>query len=98
MTSSSVSRYGRAASVDSWARRSFEAATNCIARVICLMFLADPMRRRISRWEGIATAYARNDLRNSSIASPRAEEISSVRVLLAARSLRIAGRSVSRNR
>jgi hypothetical protein len=37
--SSSSSEYGRAASVDSWARRSLDAATNCIARVICLMFL-----------------------------------------------------------
>ena len=53
MTSSSFSRYGRAASVDSWARRSLEAATNCIARVICLMFRAEPMRRRISRWLGM---------------------------------------------
>jgi hypothetical protein len=32
-----------------WARRSFEAATNCIARVICLMFLTAPIRRRMSR-------------------------------------------------
>ena len=29
--------YGRDWSVASWARFSFEAATNCIARVICLM-------------------------------------------------------------
>ena len=49
MTSSSFSRYGRAASVDSCARRSLDAATNCMARVICLMFLAELMRRRISR-------------------------------------------------
>ena len=43
---------GRAWSVASWARLSFDAATNCIARVICLMFLTEPMRRRISRWLG----------------------------------------------
>ena len=49
-TSSSFSLYGRAASVASWARLSFDAATNCIARVICLMFRTEPMRRRISRW------------------------------------------------
>jgi hypothetical protein len=28
---------------------SFDAATNCIARVICLMFLTAPMRLRMSR-------------------------------------------------
>src|SRR5688572_23063576 len=49
-TSSSLSLYGRDASVASWARLSLDAATNCIARVICLMFLTAPMRRRISRW------------------------------------------------
>ena len=49
MTSSSFSRYGRAARVDSCARRSFDAATNCIALVICLMFRAELIRRRISR-------------------------------------------------
>ena len=49
-TSSSFSLYGRAASVASWARLSFDAATNCIARVICLMFLTDPIRLRMSRW------------------------------------------------
>ena len=48
-TSSSLSLYGRAWSVASWARFSFEAATNCIARVICLMLRTEPMRRRISR-------------------------------------------------
>ena len=42
------------ASVASWARLSFDAATNCIARVICLMFLTAPMRRRISRWLAMA--------------------------------------------
>ncbi len=42
----------RLASVASWARRSLDAATNCIARVICLMFFTEPMRRRISRWLG----------------------------------------------
>ena len=36
---------GRAASVASWARFSFDAATNCMARVICLMFLTEPIRR-----------------------------------------------------
>ena len=35
------------ASVASWARFSFDAATNCIARVICLMFFTEPIRRRI---------------------------------------------------
>jgi hypothetical protein len=35
--------------VDSWARRSLDAATNCIARVICLIFLDALMRRRMSR-------------------------------------------------
>jgi hypothetical protein len=29
---------------------SFDAATNCIARVICRMCRTDVMRRRISRW------------------------------------------------
>ena len=53
MTSSSLSRYGRAASTESCARRSLDAATNCIARVICLMLRAELMRRRISRWLGI---------------------------------------------
>jgi hypothetical protein len=38
--------------VDSWARRSLDAATNCIARVICLMFFDAPMRLRMSRWLG----------------------------------------------
>ena len=42
--------YGRAASVASWARLSFDAATNCIARVICLMLRTAAIRRRISRW------------------------------------------------
>ena len=49
-TSSSFSLYGREASVASWARFSLDAATNCIARVICLMFLTEPIRRRMSRW------------------------------------------------
>ena len=40
---------GPRASVASWARFSFDAATNCIARVICLMFLTDPIRLRMSR-------------------------------------------------
>jgi hypothetical protein len=48
-TSSILSAYGRDWSVESWARLSFEAATNCIARVICLMLRTDEMRRRISR-------------------------------------------------
>ena len=50
MTSSILSLYGREASVASWARLSLDAATNCIARVICLMFLTAPIRRRMSRW------------------------------------------------
>jgi hypothetical protein len=29
-----------------------DAATNCIARVICLMFLDAVMRLRMSRWLG----------------------------------------------
>jgi hypothetical protein len=48
-TSSSFSLYGRAASTASWARFNFDAATNCMARVICLMFLTDPIRLRMSR-------------------------------------------------
>ncbi len=34
-----------------------DAATNCIARVICLMFRTAPMRRRMSRW--LATCCSR---------------------------------------
>jgi hypothetical protein len=49
MTSSIECPYGRLASVASWARFSFEAATNCMARVIWRMFFTDPIRRRISR-------------------------------------------------
>src|SRR5688572_25388500 len=56
-TSSSLSLYGRDASVASWARLSLDAATNCIARVICLMFLTAPMRRRMSRWLAIACRF-----------------------------------------
>src|SRR6266550_1510469 len=50
MSSSIFWLYGRADRVASWARFSFDAATNCIARVICLMFFTAAMRRRISRW------------------------------------------------
>ena len=49
-TSSIFWLYGREESVASWARFSFDAATNCMARVICLMFLTAAIRRRISRW------------------------------------------------
>ena len=42
----------------SWARLSFDAATNCIARVICLMFLTAPMRRRMSRWLATLRSWA----------------------------------------
>src|SRR5688572_28823009 len=52
-TSSSLSLYGRDASVASWARLSLDAATNCMARVICLMFLTAPIRRLMSRWLAI---------------------------------------------
>ena len=47
-----VARTGATGASTSWARLSFEAATNCIARVICLMLRTDAMRRRISRWLG----------------------------------------------
>ena len=36
-------------SAASWALRIFEAATICIARVICAVLLTDRMRRRSSR-------------------------------------------------
>ena len=102
-TSSSFSAYGREASVASWARRSFEAATNCIARVICLMLRTAPMRRLMSRW--LATAGlrmpprpGRNDCRNASTASSSVARSSSVRLDLSAISVRMSGRSVSRKR
>jgi hypothetical protein len=53
MSSSIFPLYGRADSVASWARFSFDAATNCIARVICLMFFTAAIRRRISLWLAI---------------------------------------------
>src|SRR5439155_11909835 len=44
---------GRVLSVASWAVRIFEAATICIALVICAVLLTDLIRRRRSRWLGI---------------------------------------------
>src|SRR5438445_1790504 len=52
-TDRSFSSNGREASTDSWARRIFDAATSCIARVSCWMFLIDRTRRRRSLSLGI---------------------------------------------
>ena len=41
--------YGRPASAANWALRIFDAATICIALVICEVFRMDRMRRRKSR-------------------------------------------------
>ena len=43
------SAYGRPATAASWARFILEEETNCIARVICRVFLTDLIRRRMSR-------------------------------------------------
>src|SRR3954468_19130332 len=66
-TSSIFSLYGRAARVDSCARRRREAAMNWNARVICWMFFTAPIRRRISRW--LATSHSPD--RRSGEARPR---------------------------
>src|SRR5689334_21645530 len=63
-TSSSLSEYGPADSVAYWARFSLDAATNCIARVICLMLRTAPMRLRISR-RLATTDHARRRIRSS---------------------------------
>src|SRR5438552_8524022 len=52
-TERSFSSNGREARTASWARRIFDAATSCIARVSCWMFLIDRTRRRRSLSLGI---------------------------------------------
>src|ERR1700722_4816122 len=52
-TSSSRSSYGRAASATACARRSFDAATICMALVIFCVALVAAMRLRRSLSEGI---------------------------------------------
>ena len=52
-TDRSFSSNGRDASTASWARRILDAATSCIARVSCWMFLIDRARRRRSLSLGI---------------------------------------------
>ena len=58
-TSSSFSLYGPGGQRRVLGSLSFDAATNCIARVICLMFLTEPMRRRMSRWLATSSATPR---------------------------------------
>ena len=70
--------------------RSLDAATTCMARVICLMFRALLMRRRISRWlaiHGSGHGHARKPTRTASTASPRAVAISSLTGTAAASSV-----------
>ena len=49
----SIRANGRAAIAASWALRIFEAATICMARVICAVALMDLIRRRRSRGLGM---------------------------------------------
>src|SRR3954464_7027933 len=54
---------GRAASAAVWARRSFDAATICIALVIFCVALVKAMRTRMSLSEAILSSPRRSDLR-----------------------------------
>src|SRR5438552_15995053 len=59
----SRSSYGRDARTAACARRIFDAATSCIARVTCWMFLMLRTRRRSSRSDGTLGLCARRGLR-----------------------------------
>src|SRR5712691_6303172 len=63
-TFSMRSAYGRAASAAFCARRSFEAATICMALVIFCVALVDAMRTRMSLSEAILSSSRRSDLRS----------------------------------
>src|SRR6185369_7721576 len=58
------SAYGRAASAAVCARRSFEAATICMALVIFCVALVEAMRTRMSLSEAILSSPRRSDLRS----------------------------------
>src|SRR5213592_4687778 len=62
MTASIFSAYGRAASAAVWARRSFEAATICMALVIFCVALVEAMRTRMSFSEAILRSPRRSGL------------------------------------
>ena len=57
---------GRPASAACCALRIFEAATICIALVICAVLLTDRMRRRMSRVLGI-TQNPNSEIRNPKV-------------------------------
>jgi len=79
----------------------FDAATNCMARVICLMFRDAVMRLRRSCWLGtllLSPCYARNVWRKSFAAASRAAAVSSSRTLVVASFFMTPACSVSRKR
>src|ERR1700732_484654 len=64
ITASIFSSEGRAASAAVCARRSFEAATICMALVIFCVALVEAMRTRMSLSEAILSSPRRSDLRS----------------------------------
>src|SRR3954454_989679 len=64
ITASIFSAKGRAASAAFCARRSFEAATICMALVIFCVALVEAMRTRMSFSEAIVSSPRRPDLRS----------------------------------
>src|SRR5258708_28727058 len=64
ITASIFSAKGRAASAAVCARRSFEAATICMALVIFCVALVEAMRTRMSFSEAILSSPRRSDLRS----------------------------------
>src|SRR5882762_8091151 len=65
---------GRPASAASWALRIFDAATICIALVICAVLLIDRIRRRKSRGLFI-NQNDQDDARKMQISSPSLFEL-----------------------
>src|SRR5229473_1450929 len=64
ITASIFSAKGRAASAAFCARRSFDAATICMALVIFCVALVEAMRTRMSLSEAILSSPRRSDLRS----------------------------------